>query len=169
MLVSRRRRNCADIFYYHTVVYIPKTAVLSVKSCSFPDLIPQVPNGTPEAQLALALALHGELCAFFFSIFYLASDFALARNATIAFNTLITVSLLIRCPRSRLKGKESAWYSYLQSLPVSRVDIALLWEFDVDNGDVDSREALEWIRGTEVSNELRGKSRTYERVLLVSC
>ncbi|KAL5531645.1 hypothetical protein ACEPAG_4522 [Sanghuangporus baumii] len=43
-----------------TLVSIPKSAVLSIKSCTFAEHVPQVTYGK-EAQLGLALALYGEL------------------------------------------------------------------------------------------------------------
>lgn len=42
------------------VVTIPKTAVLSVRSCSFADVIPIIPYGHG-ARLGLSLAVYGEL------------------------------------------------------------------------------------------------------------
>ncbi|KAL5536933.1 hypothetical protein ACEPAF_756 [Sanghuangporus sanghuang] len=43
-----------------TLVSIPKSAALSIKSCTFAEHVPQVTYGK-EAQLGLALALYGEL------------------------------------------------------------------------------------------------------------
>lgn len=66
-----------------------------------------------------------------------------------------------------LRGLESRWSGYLQSLPQSAVDIALLWADDqlpqgLDQGrkeDLnieDVRHARAWAAGTELSRELRG-------------
>ena len=55
------------IYLCNAVVYIPKTAVLSVKSCYFSQHISSVPYGH-EAHLSLALALYGELCVMFFPL-----------------------------------------------------------------------------------------------------
>lgn len=140
-----------------TVVYIPKTAVLSAKSCFFADAIPHAQHGAPDAHLALALALLGELCAYFLYFqAWLSSDFNDSSAASLLRRSLAECWLEAFF-YSRSIGAKSAWYGYLQSLPVSRVDIASLWEYDADNGDADSREALAWIRGTEVSADLRGK------------
>lgn len=75
--------------------------------------------------------------------------------------------------QTRLRGEESPWYGYVQSLPVIPVDIALLWGEDAhicptsqspsdsggDNLDtehrVDSIDARQWIKGTEVEKQLR--------------
>ena len=58
---------CTNLFLGIAVVYIPKTAVLSVKSCFFSQHISSVPYGHG-AHLSLALALYGELCVNFFFI-----------------------------------------------------------------------------------------------------
>ncbi|TDL23656.1 hypothetical protein BD410DRAFT_144197 [Rickenella mellea] len=107
-----------------TLVYIPKSAVLSVRSCSLSAHIDPVLYGTG-ATLALALAVHGEL----------------------------------------LIGAASHWFAYLQSLPHTRVDIAVFWGADAEHeqglennaGDEeveDGREAKAWIKGTQVEREL---------------
>ncbi|KAF9221406.1 hypothetical protein BS17DRAFT_265146 [Gyrodon lividus] len=69
-----------------TLVYIPKTVALSVKSCFLSQEISPVPHGHG-AHLSLALALYGEL----------------------------------------LRGPNSRWFGYLQSLPRETVDIAMFW------------------------------------------
>ncbi|KZT13317.1 SET domain-containing protein [Laetiporus sulphureus 93-53] len=77
-----------------------------------------------------------------------------------------------------LTGPTSRFYGYLQSLPARTVPIALLWgsadaHLDTDSRSEpiseDSREAKEWINGTEVEKEffgdddgeLMGEIRTY--------
>ncbi|KAL4062472.1 hypothetical protein J3A83DRAFT_4107244 [Scleroderma citrinum] len=126
-----------------TLVYIPKTAVLSAKSCFFAPQITPIPYGHG-AQLTLALALYGEL----------------------------------------LRGSESRWFGYLQSLPRKTVDIAAFWAAHVANleccvnpnagqeGSVtcsiplgtncshctrihDERNARAWLGATEAEKELR--------------
>ena len=57
--------SCTNLSLGFAVVYIPKTAVLSVKSCYFSQDISSVPYGHG-AHLSLALALYGELCVIFF-------------------------------------------------------------------------------------------------------
>lgn len=123
-----------------TLVYIPKTAILSVRSSFLSSQIEPVPYGHG-AHLSLALALYGEL----------------------------------------LRGPESRWYGYLQSLPRETVDIAVFWGDSVanstsnkDSGDAshatcnvcqgdtcasckqirDGRNAMAWLRVTEAIKEL---------------
>ncbi|KAG9225375.1 hypothetical protein PLEOSDRAFT_172149 [Pleurotus ostreatus PC15] len=94
-----------------TVSYIPKRAVLSTKSCSFADTLPQDTEYTHGlgAQLMLALALYNE----------------------------------------QLRGSNSRWYGYLQSLP-DFVDLPMLWQ----DGCEDAKEAAHWLVGTEVEKEM---------------
>lgn len=108
-----------------TVVTIPKTAVLSARSCSLSPAITPAFSGS-EAQLALSAALYTEL----------------------------------------LPGPESRWYGYLQSLP-DTIDLPICWEawmngkthppewFASDCEDI--RDALNWLRGTEVERNLTGR------------
>ncbi|KAI6112873.1 hypothetical protein F5141DRAFT_1003421 [Pisolithus sp. B1] len=123
-----------------SVVYIPKTAILSVRSSFLSSQIEPVPYGHG-AHLSLALALYGEL----------------------------------------LRGPESRWYGYLQSLPRETVDIAVFWGDSVanstsnkDSGDAshatcnvcqgdtcasckqirDGRNAMAWLQVTEAIKEL---------------
>jgi N-lysine methyltransferase SETD6 len=56
-----------------------------------------------------------------------------------------------------LKGDQSEWHGYLQSLPTGTVDLPLFWDQATSQDDsVDGMEALGWLRGTAV-----------ERILLV--
>lgn len=58
----------------------------------------------------------------------------------------------------RLLGEESEWFGYLESLPRDLVDLALFWGSDATNmrsHDLrDGKEAMLWLRGTEVEKEL---------------
>ncbi|KAG1746732.1 uncharacterized protein EDB91DRAFT_111339 [Suillus paluster] len=69
-----------------SLVRIPKTSILSTKSCFLSQGITSAPYGHG-AHLALALALYGEI----------------------------------------LRGQDSRWFGYLQSLPRETVDIAIFW------------------------------------------
>ncbi|KAI0080163.1 SET domain-containing protein [Panus rudis PR-1116 ss-1] len=101
------------------MVTIPKSAILSVRSCSFSGSIPFAPYGQA-AQLGLALAVYIEL----------------------------------------LKGRDSRWFGYLQSLPQEPVDIALFWGSDEldrcrpDEAREDRKLARTWVVGTEIDREL---------------
>ena len=59
-----------------------------------------------------------------------------------------------RC--TRLRGPESAWHLYLQSLPSTTVPIARLWcDPHAFPDDADACEAARWIHGTEIQRELQ--------------
>lgn len=53
-------------------------------------------------------------------------------------------------------GEESEWFGYLESLPRDVVDLALFWGHDLGSGstDVDGKEAMLWLKGTQVEKEL---------------
>ncbi|KAM6502690.1 hypothetical protein JOM56_002667 [Amanita muscaria] len=62
-----------------------------------------------------------------------------------------------------LKGKFSRWFGYLQSLPYTDVDIPVFWDLEMEIGPgsrrlEDGREALKWLRGTEVWKILQKRS-----------
>ncbi|KAA1468756.1 SET domain-containing protein [Dentipellis sp. KUC8613] len=107
-----------------SLVTIPKSAVLSAKSCFLSALINHVPYGIG-AHLALAFAVHSEL----------------------------------------LRGRESRWFGYLQSLPREDdgVGIALFWGSDLVSGEndlatADGREARRWLVRTQASTHLRSET-----------
>ncbi|KAK0482183.1 SET domain-containing protein [Armillaria novae-zelandiae] len=53
------------------------------------------------------------------------------------------------------KGPSSRWHGYLQSLPTRIVDIPILWQTEdyfIDSAD--RKNALRWLRGTEVEKDL---------------
>ncbi|CDO74967.1 hypothetical protein BN946_scf184945.g39 [Trametes cinnabarina] len=55
-----------------------------------------------------------------------------------------------------VKGTESKWHTYLQSLPSTPVPIARLWgDPYAFPDDADSQEATRWIYGTEIQKELQ--------------
>ncbi|KAI0661641.1 hypothetical protein C8Q70DRAFT_910421 [Cubamyces menziesii] len=98
-----------------TVASIPKSSILSVRTCALAEHISFVPYGHG-ATLSLALALYSEM----------------------------------------LRGSESAWHPYLQSLPPTTVPIARLWcDPHAFPDDADAREAARWIHGTEIQRELQ--------------
>ncbi|KAI6044194.1 hypothetical protein EDC04DRAFT_411841 [Pisolithus marmoratus] len=127
------------IYSQCTLVHIPKTAILSVRSSFLSSQMEPAPYGHG-AHLSLALVLYGEL----------------------------------------LRGPESRWYGYLQSLPRETVDIAVFWgdavanstpskDFDTSHatcnvcqGGVcasceriyDGRNAMAWLQATEAAREL---------------
>ncbi|KAI0326642.1 SET domain-containing protein [Cubamyces sp. BRFM 1775] len=97
------------------VASIPKSSILSVRTCALAEHISFVPHGHG-ATLSLALALYSEI----------------------------------------LRGPESAWHLYLQSLPPATVPIARLWgDPHAFPDDTDAREAARWIHGTEIQRELQ--------------
>ncbi|KAJ3851944.1 hypothetical protein EV368DRAFT_83037 [Lentinula lateritia] len=103
-----------------TLVRIPKTAVLSVKSCSASPFIESSPYGL-EAQLALSLAL------------------------------LVEIE----------RGTSSRWYGYLQSLPDTVVSLPVFWGLEFEAGTLeDGKDALRWLKGTEVEKLLVGSDGT---------
>jgi len=54
-----------------------------------------------------------------------------------------------------LKGNQSEWHGYLQSLPTGTVDLPLFWDQATNQKDSeDGREALAWLRGTAVERIL---------------
>ncbi|TFY72295.1 hypothetical protein EVG20_g706 [Dentipellis fragilis] len=116
--------GCAPIPCPSSLVTIPKSAVLSAKSCFLSALINHVPYGIG-AHLALAFAVHSEL----------------------------------------LRGRESRWFGYLQSLPREDdgVGIALFWGSDLVSGEndlasADGREARRWLVRTQASTHLRSET-----------
>ena len=59
------------------------------------------------------------------------------------------------CFWDSLKGNQSEWHGYLQSLPTGTVDLPLFWDQVIDQNDsVDGLEALGWLRGTAVERIL---------------
>ncbi|RPD55360.1 SET domain-containing protein [Lentinus tigrinus ALCF2SS1-7] len=55
-----------------------------------------------------------------------------------------------------LRGAQSRWFGYLQSLPASIVPIARLWGHPAAFADdADAQEAYRWLQGTEVQRELQ--------------
>ncbi|KDR75526.1 hypothetical protein GALMADRAFT_140168 [Galerina marginata CBS 339.88] len=56
-----------------------------------------------------------------------------------------------------LRGTQSRWHGYLQSLPGGIVDLPLFWSTDVDKTK-DSAEALAWLGGTEAARILSTRS-----------
>ena len=55
-----------------------------------------------------------------------------------------------------LKGTQSEWHGYLQSLPTGAVDLPLFWDQATNRNDSeDGLEALGWLRGTAVERILR--------------
>lgn len=54
-----------------------------------------------------------------------------------------------------LKGTQSQWDGYLESLPTGAVDLPLFWNQSINQGDPeDGLEALRWLRGTAVEKIL---------------
>ncbi|KAJ3880005.1 hypothetical protein F5051DRAFT_483120 [Lentinula edodes] len=106
-----------------TLVKIPRTAVLSAKSCSASQFIESSPYGL-EAQLALSLAL------------------------------LVEIE----------RGTSSRWYGYLQSLPDTVVSLPVFWGLEFEEGTLedieDGKDALKWLKGTEVEKLLVGSDGT---------
>lgn len=76
---------------------------------------------------------------------------------------------------NRLKGLDSRWFGYIQSLPRQPVGIALLWGSDLvqqqqqqEPGSLSNRDselARIWAKGTEIEKEGRGED---GKLLLVS-
>jgi hypothetical protein len=145
-----------------SAVVIPKSAVLSTRSCTLADHIPHAPYGH-DATLTLALALYSEQCVFFEKI-----DRALLVPAYLPLYLLFLRRLLLY---------HSRWAGYLQSLPKEQNwhGIALFWGAATlrdplssrgtsDDGrraesggldrDSDAVEAREWLRGTEAKRHL---------------
>ncbi|KAG0709169.1 hypothetical protein DFH29DRAFT_886846 [Suillus ampliporus] len=92
------------------LVLIPKTTILSTKSCFLSqDIGTSAPYGHG-AHLALALALYGEI----------------------------------------LRGQDSRWFGYLQSLPRETVDIAIFWGVE---DVVDLRSCVCSSRGPTISSQ----------------
>jgi hypothetical protein len=148
-----------------SVVVIPKSAVLSTRSCTFGDHIPHAPHGH-EATLALALALYSEQCV---SSFLREFDRALPSR--------VPTPYICICFLRRLLLSHSRWAGYLQSLPNEQNwhGIALFWGaaasrgplssgdagYDgrrVDSGgldpDSDAVQARRWLRRTEAETHL---------------
>ncbi|CCM03034.1 uncharacterized protein FIBRA_05151 [Fibroporia radiculosa] len=102
-----------------TLMTIPRSALLSVRSCTIAQHIPPISgldDDEMSAKLSLALALFSEL----------------------------------------VRGRDSRWFGYLQALPKT-VPLALFWGTRDVFPDDDSREASEWIVGTEVEKEVRSR------------
>ena len=56
-----------------------------------------------------------------------------------------------------LKGNQSEWHGYLQSLPTGTVDLPLFWDQPSNQNDsFDGLEALGWLKGTAVERILHG-------------
>ncbi|KAF8806667.1 SET domain-containing protein [Phlegmacium glaucopus] len=54
-----------------------------------------------------------------------------------------------------LKGNQSKWHGYLQSLPTEIIDLPLFWDQSTNQDDAkDGLEALRWLRGTSVERIL---------------
>ena len=71
--------------------------------------------------------------------------------------------------RDSLKGNQSEWHGYLQSLPTEAVDIPLFWDQAANQNDsVDGLAALGWLRGTAVERILRAVQEDGS-TLIVSC
>ncbi|KAL7279130.1 hypothetical protein ACG7TL_006970 [Trametes sanguinea] len=66
------------------------------------------------------------------------------------------LSLSLALYSEMLRGTESKWHPYLQSLPPTPVPIARLWgdQFAFSE-DADAQEAARWIQGTEIQRELQ--------------
>lgn len=148
-----------------SVVVIPKSAVLSTRSCTLADHIPHAPYGH-DATLTLALALYSEQCVFFEKC--LIVPYCLSGVPT-PYN-------LSGLSCARLLLYRSRWAGYLQSLPKEQNwhGIALFWgaalrdplsspdttddgrrvESDVLDPDGDAVEARRWLRGTEAETHL---------------
>ena len=148
-----------------SVVVIPKSAVLSTRSCTLADHIPHAPCGH-DATLALALALYSEQCVLFSSFEKLIVCLTVPRTYTPYI-----------CSLCRLLLSHSRWAGYLQSLPKEQTwhGIALFWGAAtlrdplsysdtsddgrrVESGgldpDTDAVEARRWLRGTEAETHL---------------
>jgi hypothetical protein len=85
---------------------------------------------------------------------------------------------------NRLKGRDSHWFGYLQSLPKEPVALALFWGVGVGITDtprdvsevnnqsatggcfLDGQQAMTWITGTELEKELRGSAETGQTLLV---
>jgi hypothetical protein len=76
----------------------------------------------------------------------------------------------LRTHSNRLRGEDSQWFGYLQSLPQAIADLALFWGYDyygtADRPAVerdptmnfrlrDSEDAKAWLTNTEVHKEIR--------------
>ncbi|KAF8959934.1 hypothetical protein BDZ97DRAFT_1365609 [Flammula alnicola] len=58
-----------------------------------------------------------------------------------------------------LKGRQSRWHGYLQSLPVGVMDLPLFWDLHTDaNENEDGSGALTWLRGTEARKIIFGRT-----------
>ncbi|GLB37822.1 putative saccharomyces cerevisiae YBR030w [Lyophyllum shimeji] len=62
------------------------------------------------------------------------------------------LSLSLALYAELLKGENSRWFGYLQSLPLAPVPLPLLWSSEFSNHDdlEDGNEGLHWLKGTEV-------------------
>ncbi|KAI0671638.1 SET domain-containing protein [Trametes maxima] len=103
------------ILHPQTVASIPKSAILSVRSCTLAEHIQPIPYGHG-ATLSLSFALYSEM----------------------------------------LRGTQSDWYPYVQSLPSAPVPVAKIWGSAAAFSDeLDAKEAALWINGTEIQKELQ--------------
>ncbi|KAI0775294.1 SET domain-containing protein [Trametes elegans] len=66
-----------------------------------------------------------------------------------------TLALSLALYSEILKGGESSWHSYLQTLPPDPVPIARLWGDATFTEDLDGQSAARWIHGTEIEKELQ--------------
>ncbi|PPQ67954.1 hypothetical protein CVT26_005834 [Gymnopilus dilepis] len=59
-----------------------------------------------------------------------------------------------------LRGTQSRWHGYIQSLPTGIVDLPMFWRLDTTDisKDGDGREALAWLRGTEANKVINATS-----------
>lgn len=57
----------------------------------------------------------------------------------------------------RERGTSSRWYGYLQSLPDTVVTLPVFWGLEFEEGTLeDGKNALKWLKGTEVEKLLVG-------------
>ncbi|KAI0649219.1 SET domain-containing protein [Trametes meyenii] len=113
--ISVVSNSSKPILHPQTVASIPKSAILSVRSCALAEHIQPVHYGHG-ATLSLTLALYSEI----------------------------------------LRGTQSEWYPYIESLPSVPVPIGKIWDSAAAfPGELDAKEAALWIHGTEVQKELQ--------------
>ena len=109
-----------------SVVRIPRDCILSVRSSSVSEQLEFFPYGRlAQFNLAAALCIEILVCHFF-------CDVDISLNFFSNFY-------------HRKKDRTSRWWGYLQSLPL-QADLPMFW----DGSDEDTREAVRWMRGTDV-------------------
>ncbi|KAG7448678.1 SET domain-containing protein [Guyanagaster necrorhizus] len=111
----------------------------------------------------ISVRSNGEEIAPFSSVVHIPKDAVLSVKSSSVSSVVVAspvgheaqLSLALALYVELVKGESSRWHGYLQSLPTQIVDIPILWQTEDHSMDsTDRRDALRWLKGTEVERDL---------------